>query len=101
MSLFEIDYRDNLYYFTLKDDCGEVMLRSKGYIQKQSCKDGIHTVKMNIGLDARIQIDDREGGNYFFNVVAINGKIVAQSKKFASMDELEQGLVFVRTIYTI
>ena len=55
MSLFEIDYRDDLYYFTLKDDCGEVMLRSKGYIQKQSCKDGIHSVKMNIGLDTRIQ----------------------------------------------
>jgi uncharacterized protein YegP (UPF0339 family) len=54
MHLFEIVYRHNSYYFILNENGGELLLYSKGYLQKQSCKDGIHSVIVNIGLDARV-----------------------------------------------
>jgi uncharacterized protein YegP (UPF0339 family) len=99
MSLFEIDYSNNLYYFTLQDDYREILIRSKGYIQKQSCKDGIHSVIVNIGLDARIKREKIKEESYIFSVIAINGKEVARSKEYTSLEALENGLNYIRSLF--
>lgn len=85
------------YYFRLKAGNGEIVLNSEGYISKQSCENGISSVKLNAPYDIRY---DRKDGyvNYTFNLKAANGEVIGRSENYTSSYSRDNGIEVVKRI---
>lgn len=85
------------YYFRLKAGNGEIVLNSEGYTTKQSCLNGIDSVKANAPYDSRY---DRKDGyvNYTFNLKAGNGEIIGRSENYTSSQGRDNGIEVVKRI---
>lgn len=83
------------YYYRLKAANGETILNGEGYKAKQSCLEGIASVKTNTPLDSRY---DRKDGvnNYSFNLKAANGEIIGRSESYTSFNARETGISAVK-----
>jgi uncharacterized protein YegP (UPF0339 family) len=83
------------FYYRLKAANGETILSGEGYTAKQSCLDGIASVKVNAPLDSRY---DRKDGvnNYSFNLKAANGEIIGRSESYTSFTGRETGISAVK-----
>jgi len=83
------------YYYNLKSANGEKILSGEGYTTKQSCLDGIASVKANAPFDSRY---DRKDGfsNYTFNLKASNGEIIGRSENYTSSYNRENGISAVK-----
>ena len=97
MSKFEIfrgsDYQ---FYFHLKAGNGEIILSSEGYVQKQSCNDGIASVKMHAPYDVYYERKDAINGKFYFVLKASNGKIIGNSQIYASAQGRNAGIDSVK-----
>jgi len=83
------------YYYRLRSGNGEIILNGEGYTTKQSCLNGIASVKINAPYDNRYQ--RRDGyNNYTFNLVAANGEIIGRSENYRSSFSRENGIAAVK-----
>lgn len=86
---------NNEYYYRLRSSNGEIILNGEGYKSKQSCYEGIASVKVNAPIDSRY--DRRDGTyNYTFNLKAANGEIIGRSENYTSSYGRENGIVAVK-----
>lgn len=85
------------YYFRLKAGNGETVLSSEGYTTKQSCENGITSVKANAPYDSRYE---RKDGyvNYTFNLKATNGEIIGRSENYTTSSGRDNGIEVVKRI---
>lgn len=86
---------NNQYYYHLKSRNGEKILSGEGYTTKQSCLNGITSVKANAPYDSRY---DRKDGyeNYTFNLKSNNGEIIGRSENYTSSYGRENGISAVK-----
>ena len=83
------------YYYRLRSSNGETILNGEGYRTKQSCYDGIASVKANAPFDNRY--DRRDGtNNYTFNLKAANGEIIGRSENYNTSSARENGITAVK-----
>ncbi len=90
-----VSSRNSQYYFRLKSSNGETILGSEGYVYKQSCINGIESVKANAPYDSRYERKD-SFQNYTFNLKAINGEIIGRSENYVSSVGRENGITAVK-----
>ena len=83
------------FYYRLRAGNGEIILSGEGYTTKQSCLDGIASVKVNAPFDSRY---DRKDSylNYTFNLKAANGEIIGRSENYTSSSARENGISAVK-----
>lgn len=84
------------YYYRLRARNGEIILNGEGYKTKQSCLEGVSSVKVNAPYGTRY--DRREGTyNYTFNLKAGNGEIVGRSESYTTSIGRENGITAVKS----
>lgn len=87
--------QNSQYYFRLRAGNGETVLGSEGYYFKDSCKNGIESVKKHSPNDH--YYDRKEGvGNFTFNLKASNGEIIGRSENYVSRQGRENGIEAVK-----
>lgn len=97
MGKFEIKKRKNAeFQFNLKASNGEIILTSEGYKSKDSCKNGIDSVKKNGIADSKFVKLVAKNGKFYFNLKAGNGKIVGVSEMYESEKSRDGGIVSVK-----
>lgn len=86
---------NNEYYYRLRATNGEIILNGEGYKTKQSCLNGIASVKINAPYDSRY---DRKDGyyNYTYNLKAGNGEIIGRSENYTTSVARENGISAVK-----
>lgn len=87
--------RNSEYYYRLKSANGETILNGEGYKSKQSCKEGIASVKENAPYDSRYIRKDAVA-NYTFNLKANNGEIIGRSENYTTSINRENGIAAVK-----
>ncbi|MBC5994027.1 YegP family protein [Pontibacter cellulosilyticus] len=86
---------NNQYYYRLRSRNGEIILNGEGYTTKQSCLNGIASVRTNAPYDSRY--DRRDGwSNYTFNLKASNGEIIGRSENYTTRTAREGGIEAVK-----
>jgi uncharacterized protein YegP (UPF0339 family) len=85
---------NNEYYYRLRSINGEIILNGEGYKSKQSCFDGIASVKVNAPIDSRYARKDAP--NYTFNLKAANGEIIGRSETYSTSSARENGISAVK-----
>jgi uncharacterized protein YegP (UPF0339 family) len=80
------DKKTKKYYFALVDNEGSVLLKSEGYVDLKSRKNGIASVIKNKSIDGRLSVE-KDKKKFFVVLKAGNNKEIARSCDFTS--ELE------------
>lgn len=83
------------YYYRLRSINGEIILSGEGYKTKQSCLDGIASVKVNAPIDSRYDRKD-ETYKYTFNLKATNGDTIGRSETYTTPASRENGIASVK-----
>ena len=86
------------YYFHLRADNGEKVLHSEGYTSKQSCLNGIASVKGNAPFDSRYDRLTSRSGQYYFNLRAVNNEIIGTSELYTSSYARDNGIEVVKRV---
>jgi uncharacterized protein YegP (UPF0339 family) len=74
------------YYFALVDSKGDVLLKSEGYKDAKSRKNGIESVNKNLPIAGRLSVE-KEKSKYVIILKAGNNKEIARSCDFKSQTE--------------
>ncbi len=83
---------DAQFYFYLMAGNGEKVLRSEGYARTDGLKNGIDSVRAN-GVDTgSYEILPAKNGEYYFNLKAKNGQIIATSETYVSKSNAERAV---------
>ena len=97
MAKFSLSKRSNAeFQFNLVADNGEKILHSEGYAGKDSCLNGIESVRKNSQDDARYARESARKGMFYFNLKAGNGQIVGTSEMYDSEGGRENGIAAVK-----
>ncbi|MEN8187200.1 MAG: YegP family protein [Bacteroidota bacterium] len=96
MAKFEI-YNDNSgeFRFRLKASNGQNILSSEGYKAKNSCLNGIESVRKNSQDDSKFERLEAKNGKQYFNLKASNGQVIGASQMYASESAMENGIASV------
>jgi len=86
---------NNEFYYRLRAANGEIILSGEGYTTKQSCLNGIASVKINAPSDSNYVRKDNPS-NYTFNLKAANGEIIGRSENYTSSAARENGIAAVK-----
>lgn len=86
---------NNQFYYRLRAINGEIILNGEGYTSKQSCLNGIASVKENAPYDSRYERKDGVS-NYTFNLKAANGEIIGRSENYTTAAARENGIAAVK-----
>lgn len=86
---------DGLYYFQLVASNGEELLRSDAYQSLSSAKKGITTTKKAAQLQASFELHQADTGEWYFNVKASNGQLLAMGETYATKSNANQGIATV------
>lgn len=89
---------NNNYYFNLKADNGEKVLSSEGYVTKQSCQNGIASVRSNSQVDSRYQKYTSTNNQYYFTLTAENGQVIGRSELYTTTSSRDNGIAVVKRI---
>jgi len=94
---FEIKVdRAGEYRFNLLASNGQVILSSEGYVRKESCINGIESVRRHSAEDRFFERTIAANGKYHFNLKAANGEVIGTSQLYADTGGLENGIRSVR-----
>lgn len=85
------------FYFNLHARNAQIILTSEMYVAKQSCKEGIDSVKNNSKRDANYEKKTSSNGKCFFNLKAMNGEIIGTSEMYESIQSRDSGIESVKT----
>jgi len=86
----------NDFYFNLKAGNGEIVLTSEMYASKGSAEDGIASVQVNCGDDARYECSTSTDGKFHFNLKAANHQVVGTSQLYATTSSRDVGIASVK-----
>lgn len=81
--------------FRLKAGNGETILSSEGYSQKQSCANGIESVRKNATNPKRFEKVTTKSGKYRFNLKAGNHQVIGSSQNYDSESGRDNGIASV------
>ena len=84
------------FYFRLRAVNGEIVLTSEGYSTKQGCQNGIASVKKNVLQDQQYKRKESKDGQFYFVLVAINGKTIGISEMYSSKQSRDKGIAVVK-----
>ncbi len=84
--------KDGQFYFNLTAKNGQVILASEGYKSKDSCENGITSVKKNSQDDNRFERKTAKDGQLFFSLKSTNGQEIGKSEMYKSKESLENGI---------
>lgn len=74
---------DSQYYFNLRDNSGNLLLRSEGYTTHQNCLLGVASVKKNSPSDANYRRHYTSEWGYYYTLIAPeNGQTIGVSKSY-------------------
>ncbi|MBX3186048.1 MAG: DUF1508 domain-containing protein [Labilithrix sp.] len=89
---------DGRYYFHLIAGNGENVLRSQGYTRLASAQNGVASVIAN-GLSAsNFDVRQAKNGEWYFNLKAPNGQIIATSELYVTKSNATRGASTVRRL---
>ncbi len=89
---------DGQTYFQLLAGNGQRVLRSEGYTSAGAAKTGISSVKTNGVLPKRFKIIEAANGDFYFNVVAKNGEVIATSEMYETKSNATRATETVQKI---
>ena len=96
MGKFVVTVRKNgEFQFNLKATNGQVILTSEGYVKKESCLNGIESVKKNAVIPERFEVKVAKNGKPYFNLKASNGQVIGASQMYASERTMKIGMASV------
>ncbi len=84
--------KDGQFYFNLTAKNGQVILSSEGYKAKDSCENGIASVKKNSQNDNLFERKESKNGDPYFVLKATNGQEIGRSEMYKSKDAMENGI---------
>ncbi|MCX6834078.1 MAG: YegP family protein [candidate division Zixibacteria bacterium] len=87
---------DDQFWFRLQAGNGENILKSEGYTEKHSCKDGIESVKKNAVHDSQFKPEVAGNAKPYFNLIAANGEIIGTSETYSSKQAMQKGIAAVK-----
>ena len=83
---------DGQHYFQLVAKNGERLLRSEGYTSLSGAKKGITSVQKNGVLKARFDVNEADNGEFYFNLKATNGQIIATGETYTTQSGANAGV---------
>lgn len=84
------------YYYRLRSTGnGEIILGGEGYTSKESCLNGIKSVKENAPIDSRYDRKDATN-NYTFVLKGKNGEPIGRSENYVTSFSREIGITAVK-----
>jgi len=89
--------KDGQFYFRLIARNGEPILASEGYTSKAGCKNGIESVKKNAVKDEQYKRLTASNGEFYFNLVAVNGEVIGKSETYQTEQGRENGIEAVKS----
>lgn len=96
MGKFVVSTRKNgEFQFNLKAGNGQVILTSQGYASKDSCMNGVESVKKNAQDENRFEKKESSNGKWYFNLTATNGQIIGSSEMYESASARDNGIASV------
>ena len=87
---------DDQFYFRLISINGEIILSSEGYTARESCRNGIDSVKANSPLDGRYQRKTTANGQYYFILIAANDQPIGKSETYTTERARDNGIEAVK-----
>ena len=75
---------DDRFYFNLYARNGEVVLTSQGYSSEESALNGTFLVSYHAADERSYDIREASNGEFYFNVLAANGEVIATSETYYS-----------------
>ena len=84
------------FYFVLKAGNNETILTGETYTTKQSCKDGIESVRRHSTDDSNYRNHVASNGQFYFTLVARNGEVIGTSETYATTWGRDNGQVSVK-----
>lgn len=91
--------KDDQFYFRLEASNGENLLRSEGYQSRSGAERGIVSLLKNGIEEASFDLepastnpDAKVSGEWYFNVVAGNNKVISTSEVYSSKSAAEKGM---------
>ncbi|MDO9546548.1 MAG: DUF1508 domain-containing protein [Pelolinea sp.] len=88
---------DLQFYFRLSAANGEPIFTSEGYTSKSGCKNGIDSVKKNAVKDEQYKRKKASNGEFYFNLVAVNGEVIGKSETYKTEQGREKGIEAVKS----
>jgi len=88
---------DAQFYFNLLADNGEKILTSEMYKAKPGALNGIESVKMNAGNDARYERKVSKAGKPYFVLKAANNEVIGSGEEYSSEAARDNGIQAVKT----
>lgn len=80
------------FRFRLKAANGQTILTGEGYKARESCDNGIESVRKNSADPSRFERKESANGKHFFVLKAANHQVIGQSQMYASADAMETGI---------
>ena len=87
--------KDGQDYFVLKAGNGETILQSEGYKARNSCENGINSVRTNSADKDCFQRRTARNGKFYFVLKASNGQEVGRSQMYKSESGCRNGMASV------
>ena len=84
------------YYYRLRSANNEIILSGEGYTTKQSCLNGVSSVKNNAPYDSRYERRVSTNNKYYFVLKAANGEIIGVSEMYESSYGRDNGIAAVK-----
>jgi uncharacterized protein len=89
---------DNQYYFHLIAGNGEKVLQSEGYLKLAGAQTGVDSVRQH-AVDAKgMKLLQATDGQWYFNVVSTNNKIVATSELYTTKSNAQRAQKMVQQL---
>ena len=89
---------DGRHYFHLMAKNGEKVLRSQGYASASGAESAVRSVLAH-ATDARnLDVREARNGDYYFNVKATNGEIIATSQLYSTKSNAQRGARTARAL---
>lgn len=99
MAAFEMrTAKSGEYYFRLQGDNGQTVLSSEMYKAKDSCKNGVESVKKNAGTAERFEKRSATSGAPYFVLKAANHEIIGTSEQYSDESARDKGIATVMRI---
>jgi uncharacterized protein len=89
-------YKSTEHRYRLKARNGEIILSGEGYTTKESCQNGIESVKENAPHDNRYERKDSVNNQFYFVLKAANGEIIGVSETYTTKQARETGIAAVK-----
>lgn len=84
------------FYFNLLAKNGEIIVTSEMYASKSGALKGIRSVQVNAPEDGRYQRLLAKGDKHYFNLTAMNHRVIASSQRYATKRSCESGITSVK-----